>query len=319
MSTSSPLNVTVAAIRPLTPLVREFTFTATDGSLLPRFSAGSHIQVHLPLGDSGRVLRNAYSLVSDPGDGSHYRIAVRRQEDSRGGSRFLHEQVQPGDRLGIGAPANLFAPHSRARHHILVAGGIGITPFMAYVQEFERRGDSFELHHACRTGLTDAYLKHLQQHLGDRFHSYDAEHGKPLRLEQLLHDRPLGTHVYCCGPQRLIDGVRDAARQQGWADTRVHFEAFAAPEPGVPFTAHLARSQCTVQVASDQSLLEALEAGGIGVPNLCRGGVCGQCATRFLDGAVEHRDHFLSSEERTHLLMPCVSRCGSDRPLLLDL
>ena len=150
---SAMIEVQVTAVRQLTPVVREFSFAALDGTL-PGFSCGSHVQVVLPI--EGRTLRNAYSLLGDPRETGVYRIAVRLQEASRGGSRYLHEQVRVGDRLQIGAPRNLFALHSQARHHILVAGGIGITPFMAYLAELEAQGASFELHYAYRSGLTDA-------------------------------------------------------------------------------------------------------------------------------------------------------------------
>lgn len=139
---NSLLDVRVTAVRQLTTLVREFTFEAEQGSL-PGFSAGSHVLVHLPTPQ--RSLRNAYSLLGDPAAPQQYRIAVRLQEDSRGGSRFLHEQVKEGDRLQLSPPANLFALHSQARHHLLIAGGIGITPFLAQVAELERRGASFAL------------------------------------------------------------------------------------------------------------------------------------------------------------------------------
>ncbi|WP_431798421.1 PDR/VanB family oxidoreductase (plasmid) [Cupriavidus metallidurans] len=310
------LHVKVAAIKQLTPLIREFLLEPTAGKL-PRFSAGSNIQVRLPTW--GRVLRNAYSLVSDPDDNSHYRIAVRLQEASRGGSRHLHEQVREGDSLEITAPSNLFALHSLAQNHILIAGGIGITPFMTYIEELERRNAIFELHYVYRTGLTDAYVDELRRRLGERFHTYDAKRGKPLVLGEVLEHRALGSHVYCCGPERLIAGVRQCATALGWHQSLVHVEAFAAPEPGQPFTAELVRSQRRIHVAADQSLLEALEQADIEIPNLCRGGVCGQCATRHLGGDIEHRDHYLSSDEQAQMLMPCVSRCGGRSALLLDL
>lgn len=313
---TSALQVEVARVRALTPLIREFTFVPRSGGL-PRFSAGSNIQLRLPTRE--RLLRNAYSLVGDPQDNASYRIAVRLQEASRGGSRHLHEQVREGDRLEISAPSNLFALHSQAQHHILVAGGIGITPFMAYVEELERRHAFFELHYAYRTGLTDAYADALRERLGERFFGYDAQQGQPLELAAVLAGRHLGSHVYCCGPQSLIDGVRANAQALGWHPARVHFEAFAAPAPGLPFTAELARSGRRIEVGADQSLLEALEQAGLEIPNLCRGGVCGQCATRHLGGEIEHRDHYLAPDERTQLLMPCVSRCCGSAPLLLDL
>ncbi|MFY1054422.1 PDR/VanB family oxidoreductase [Ectopseudomonas khazarica] len=313
---SAMLEVQVTAVRQLTPVVREFTFAALDGSL-PGFSCGSHVQVVLPT--EGRTLRNAYSLLSDPRDRGTYRIAVRLQDDSRGGSRYLHERVRVGDRLQIGVPSNLFALYSQARHHILVAGGIGITPFMAYLSELQAQGASFELHYAYRSGLTDAYASELRERLGERFRGYDAAAGQRLHCAELFSGKPLGSHLYVCGPQRLLDELKALAECHGWSAGRLHWEAFAAPEPGEPFTVELARSGQRLQVAGDHSLLEALEAAGVEVPNLCRGGVCGQCTTRYLSGAVEHRDHYLDEQQRSAALMPCVSRGGCSGTLLLDL
>ncbi|MFK3795692.1 PDR/VanB family oxidoreductase [Pseudomonas sp. NPDC088444] len=303
---SATLKVKVSEARMLTPLVREFTLTPCTGRL-PGFSAGSHVQVHLPLGE--RTLRNAYSLTSDPAQHDHYRIAVRLQSDSRGGSRHLHEQVQVGDTLTLSPPANLFALHSQASQHILIAAGIGITPFMAYLSELEKRNAAVELHYLCRPGLSDAYLATLQQRLGARLYVYDGQ--RRIDLPAILGNRPLGTHVYTCGPQRLLADVQEYARALGWPASRVHHEAFSAPQPGTPFELELLRSGKRLTVAADQSLLEALEAIGVEVPNLCRGGVCGQCITRHGGGDIEHRDHFLTRNEQAEFLMPCVSRgCG---------
>lgn len=313
---SAMIEVQVTDVRQLTPVVREFSLTALDGAL-PGFSCGSHVQVVLPI--EGRTLRNAYSLLSDPCESGVYRIAVRLQEASRGGSRYLHERVRVGDRLQIGVPSNLFALHSQARHHILVAGGIGITPFMAYLAELEAQGASFELHYAYRSGLTDAYASELRERLGERFHGYDAAAGQRLDCAELFNAKPLGSHLYVCGPQRLLDELKLLAEAQGWSAGRLHWEAFAAPEPGQPFTVELARSGQRLQVPGDHSLLEVLEAVGVEVPNLCRGGVCGQCAMRYLSGEVEHRDHYLDEQQRGEALMPCVSRGGCSGTLLLDL
>ncbi|MBD8577129.1 oxidoreductase [Pseudomonas syringae] len=308
---SQTLTVRVAETHLLTPVVRELLLEPVSGAL-PAFSAGSHVQVHLP---NGR--RNAYSLLSDPAQPSHYRIAVRRQPQSRGGSHYIHDQVQVGDRLQISPPANLFAPHSQARLHLLIAVGIGITPFMAYCAELLRQGQAFELHYACRQGFSDAYLDTLRDQLGARLHVY-ASPTRRLDLATVLGNRPLGTHVYACGPQTLLDTLREHSQALGWPAGRVHWEAFTAPAPGLPFAVHLARSGRQVQVGAEDSLLEALEAAGVEVPNLCRGGVCGQCQTAYLQGAVEHRDLFLSDSERATHLMPCVSRSCGDA-LVLDI
>lgn len=308
---SALLDVRVAAIRDLTPVIREYRLEAPAGDL-PGFSAGSHIQLHLP---NGR--RNAYSLLGDPADTRQYRIAVRHQDASRGGSRYLHHVLQPGDTLRIGAPANLFPLHSDARQHLLVAAGIGITPFLAYSHELLRRDADFELHYAFRPGSSDAYLAELRQRLGPRLHEYPSG-SRRLHLGTLLQGRPLGAHVYACGPHALLLDLKEQAAAQGWSRHRLHWEAFAAPEPGHPFRVELARSGRQLDVAAEQSLLEALESAGVEVPNLCRGGVCGQCQTAYLKGDVEHRDHILSAEARASSLMPCVSR-GCGNPILLDL
>ena len=305
------IEVRIAAIRELTPVIREYCLESLGGAL-PGFSAGSHVQVHLP---NGR--RNAYSLLGDPADTRQYRIAVRHQDASRGGSRFLHQSMHTGDRLAISAPANLFPLHSKAHQHLLVAAGIGITPFIAYSRELLRRGEDFELHYAYRQGSSDAYLGELRQRLGNRLHEYPSGRRR-FDPAALLQDRPLGAHVYSCGPQSLLLAIQEQAAVLGWSPRRVHSEAFAGAEPGQPFSVELVRSGRHLQVSAEQSLLEVLESAGVDIPNLCRGGVCGQCQTPYLKGDVEHRDHVLAADERASSLMPCVSRgCGS--PILLDI
>lgn len=308
------ISVKVSAIDTISPVVKQFTLVPCDCSL-PRFSAGSHVVVNMP--GQERWYRNAYSLLSDPADTSCYRIAVRRQESSRGGSRFMHEEVAVGDHLTISQPGNFFLPRWDAHHHILIAGGIGITPFLAYLHEFERQGASHELHYSFRDDTTGGFYPELQQRLGTNLHRYQ---GSRPDFHRILANRPLGTHVYICGPQGMIESVVQAARDLGWADTRVHYEAFAAPEPGNPFVARLAATGTEIAVDGETSLLEALEAQGVEVPNSCRGGVCGQCKTPVTEGRVEHRDAFLDDEERQRhdCIMPCVSRSLTDT-LVLDL
>lgn len=308
---SAVLEVQVSAARMLSPVVREFTLQSCAGPL-PGFSPGSHVQVHLPLA-AGKV-RNAYSLTGDPAHSHHYRIAVRLQDVSRGGSHYLHRQVRVGDRLQISPPANLFALHSIASLHILIAGGIGITPFMAYIAALEQRQAHFELHYLYRPGLSDAYVDELQQRLGSRLHTYASRPD----LGRILRDRPLGSHVYTCGPPPLLDAVRQQATALGWPPGRVHWEAFNGAQPGQAFDVELLRSGRRLRVGAEQSLLEALESAGLQIPNLCRGGVCGQCMTRHRGGDIEHRDNFLSPAEQDGFLMPCVSR-GRGQCVSLDL
>ena len=313
---ASLISVKVSQIQQLTPIIREFTLEAIDQPLLP-FSSGSHVVVSVPLQE--RILRNAYSLLGDPYQDQHYKIAVRLQENSRGGSRYLHHQVQVGDILKISAPLNLFSLHSQAKHHVFIAGGIGITPFMSHIRQLVHSGGSFELHYACRDQLSNAYESLLNQHFPTQLYVYSERTECRLDVQKLLQQQDLHTHVYVCGPDRLIQAVQDAAQQLGWSKYRVHWEAFTPPPAGTAFQVKLSKSRKNIEVASDYSLLEALEAQGIEVPSLCRGGVCGQCALKYNSGEIDHHDHFLNAKERQYLVMPCVSRAKHGSCIELDL
>ncbi|KAA8735021.1 oxidoreductase [Acinetobacter qingfengensis] len=308
--------VRIGDVKQITPIIREFTFESLNQALLP-FSSGSHIVVNMPLKD--RTIRNAYSLMSDPLESHQYQIAVRLQENSRGGSRYLHEQAKVGDILQVSPPLNLFSLHSRAKHHIFIAGGIGITPFISHIKYLLHIGGSFELHFACRDQLSNAYEQLLTSLFQDQIHIYSERTRQRLNLKQLFSRQPLNSHVYVCGPDRLIEGVQQSATALGWCQSRIHWEAFTSPAPGIAFDVNLLKSQKKIHVASEFSLLEALENHGIDVPNLCRGGVCGQCAVKYHHGEVDHQDHFLSEQEKQHLLMPCVSRTKHGCSIDIDL
>ncbi|MEJ2061269.1 MAG: PDR/VanB family oxidoreductase [Gammaproteobacteria bacterium] len=310
------LSVCVANIEEVTPLVKRFTLVPAEGGSLPGFSAGSHIMVHMP--GEERTYRNAYSLMSAPNDRSCYQIGVRRQEESRGGSVYMHEKVKTGDLLRINPPANLFAIDRLSAKQILIAGGIGITPFMSYLKELPDLGVPFELHYAYRAQSHAAFRELIAAQLGGQLHTYDASRDEFIQPRVLLAAQPLGTHVYVCGPEGLIDAVVETARELGWPESHIHYEQFAAPQPGAPFKVSCAKQACEIDVPGDMSLLDALEAAGVDVPNMCRGGVCGQCETGLLEGEAEHRDNYLPDEARDRKIMPCVSRARSAR-LVLDL
>lgn len=311
---SNLIPIRVVEIEQISPIIKQFTFVSDEQSL-PQFSVGSHVVVHME--GKQKRFRNAYSLISNPADIEQYRIAVRLQDCSRGGSRFMHGNVREGDQLFISPPANMFLPNWQARHNVLIAGGIGITPFLSYVYEFEHRQTSFEVHYVYRNADTGAYRGELTERLGDKLHCYS---GSRPDLYRLLEQQPLGTHVYVCGPETMIQAVKETADALGWAPQRVHFEAFAAPQPGKPFVAKLARSGHEIAVNEDTPLLDALETHGLAIPNSCRGGVCGQCKTAVVSGEIEHRDAFLDDREKAsqRCIMPCVSRSASEC-LVLDL
>ena len=269
------INIKVAAIEQVTPLVKHFTFVKEDSSAFPAFSGGSHVVVSLDIG--GRVHRNPYSLMGSPDDTSAYHISVRLQEKSRGGSVFMHENVTVGMQLKITYPVNLFSLAKKGRKHILIAGGIGITPFMSQIADLKRMGADFELHYAFRSPEHGAFASQIEQHCGDKFHCYTDSNGERLNLNTLLSKQPLGTHVYVCGPNAMVVAVLATAREFGWPENHIHSEQFLAPPIGEPFKMQLARSNKEILVPADMSMLEAIEAAGVEADFLCRGGVCGRC------------------------------------------
>ncbi len=301
---------------------RELRLVPDGGRPLPVFSPGSHIVVHVP-GD--RVHRNAYSLACAPWGTDAYRIVVRRIADGRGGSRALHDRVDVGDRLEIEPPRNLFAPVTSARRHLLIAGGIGITPFVSYAHQLSAAGIPFALHYAVRDRAAIPLLGELERLCPgpDGLAVHVDSDGSSLlaALEQVLDRQPLGTHVSTCGPAPMMDAVIRAARRHGWPPSRVHLERFRLDlGPAEPFAVRLGRSGRELRVAADESLLESLENAGVEVQYLCRQGVCGECRTGVLAGVPDHRDVYLTAAERAAnaAIMPCVSRCASG-PLVLDL
>jgi len=284
-----------------------YELARADGAPLPAFSAGAHIDVHLP----GGLVRQ-YSLCNDDRETHRYRIAVLRDPASRGGSVAVHEQVQEDDTLTISAPRNHF-PLVAAPFSLLLAGGIGITPFIAMMDQMEREGKNFELHYAVRTRTHGAYWKELQQRYGThRVKVYCDAEKLFIPVDAIVENQPLGTHLYVCGPAGMINGVLGKARAQGWPKQNLHSEEFLAPPKGKAFQAKLVRSNLTVDVGPEQSILEAVEAAGVDAPYLCRGGACGQCETAVVscDGELEHNDHFLEPEDKASgkKIMICVSR-----------
>lgn len=311
------LQLKVEAVTDIAPTLRHVRLVAADGGKLPPAAAGAHIQ--LELAGAGRSFRNAYSLVSRPGARDAWDIIVRRVPASRGGSAYIHEALQAGDTLEASWPGNLFAPVRTARRHLMIAGGIGITPFLSYLADFAMSGGEHALHVCCREAEKDVFAPWIAGRSGVAFH-WNAD-GQRLDIPALLAAQPAGTHLYVCGPAAMNDEVMGAAAAAGWPASHVHCEHFgSALSGGEAFRAFLARSGIEVEVGEDESLLEAIERAGIKAPCLCRGGACGVCVTPLLEGDAEHRDHVLSPAERAsgRLIMPCVSRAKAGR-LVLDL
>ena len=311
MTINTEMKVRVAKITQVADKVKRFRFERADGQPMPVFSGGAHVIVSMR--DGKALRRNPYSLMSSPTDTAGYEISVLRVENSRGGSSFLHEKLKEGDELTLSQPVNLFPFDQRAKKHIMMAGGIGVTPFIAMMDQMEREGKAFELHYAVRTRTHGAYWKELQQRYGaHRVKIYCDEEKLFIPVDNILANQPLGTHLYVCGPAGMINGVLGKARELGWPRQNLHSEEFLAPPPGKAFQVKLAKSNRTIDVAPHQSILEALEANGVEAAYLCRGGACGQCETGVVscDGELEHNDHFLEPDDKASgkKIMICVSR-----------
>lgn len=289
-----------------------------ENTIFPPFEAGSHIDLHLPNG-----LIRSYSLLNSPTETHRYLVGVLCDRNSRGGSKWIHEQLRVGMTLQISPPRNNFELDLQAEHSVLVAGGIGVTPIYCMFQELLRRGKSVELIYCARSRQEAAMLAALTgTDAKVRFHFNDEENGLPDMHQYLLGQSP-STHFYCCGPTSMLDAFEAVCQSLGYE--HAHIERFAA----VPldqnaqddsFELRLARSGQTIQVPADKSVLDVLLEAGVSVEHSCKEGVCGACETSILEGEADHRDGVLSKKEREagRSMMVCVSRCKRG-PIVLDI
>jgi vanillate O-demethylase ferredoxin subunit len=316
------LTVTVRAVRDEAQDVRSFELVAADGGALPPFTPGSHIDVEVPPG----IVRQ-YSLCNDPRETDRYLIAVKREPASRGGSAGLHERVHAGDTLVIGTPRNNFALAADASHHLLLAGGIDITPLLAMARHLVATGGSFQLVYFSRSIAHTAFRDALSapEYRGRVTFHYALEPEQVRAyLRKLLWEHAPGAHLYLCGPRPFMDLVETIAAPT-WAPSTVHLEYFSADPaalagPSAGFVVKLARHGGEFTVPEGRTIIEVLAENGVAVDTSCEQGVCGTCITGVLEGEPDHRDIFLTDEEKRagDRMTICVSRAKSAR-LVLDL
>jgi len=308
---SASLPLAVAQVTPLAADVRQLTLVARDGGPLPSHPPGSHLGLRWRR-EPDRV--NSYSLTGDGDAPAAYTVSVLRVPGGSGGSAWVH-QLRAGDPVDAVAPRSTFAPAAKARRHLLVAGGIGITPLLSHARWHRRWGGDFTLYYASRPERAP-HLEELRSLCGPRLRAYPGRDALWADLGPALRRQPLGTQLYVCGPAGLIEAVTAAAKSAHWAGSRLRCEAFgvSADGPRVPFRASLVLTGRQVAVAAGETLLEALERDGVAVPSQCRGGVCGECRTPVSAGPVDHRDLVLSAQEKAsgQWIMPCVSRAAGD-------
>ncbi len=314
---NSLISVRVQAMRFEAKGILSVELVALDDATLPPFEAGSHIDLHLANG----IVRS-YSLLNSPTERHRYVVGVLNDRNSRGGSRYVHEQLRVGSSLTISVPRNNFPLAKSAKHSVLIAGGIGITPISCMLNHLRSQDKSAELLYCARSRTEAAFSATLLQQAGVSGH-FDDEQGAPPDLRAYLACKPKDAHFYCCGPTPMLNAFEAICAELGLPN--VHIERFAAAEnvtavQSDEYVAELARSKKIILVPAGKSLLDALLDAGLDVEHSCREGVCGSCETKVLEGEPEHRDGVLSKSERASnkMMMVCVSGCKGKR-LVLDL
>ncbi|WP_423183368.1 PDR/VanB family oxidoreductase [Arthrobacter sp. NyZ413] len=285
------------------------------GEPLPPWKPGAHLDLLLPNGK----LRQ-YSLCSQPTD-PYWRIAVLHENESRGGSEFIHQELRPGSKIQVRQARNTFTL-GPAKEYLFIAGGIGITPILPMVREVADSGAPWRLLYLGRTRPAMAFLDEIPADANVIVYARDGGERYPL-AELLEEAKDLQAHVYVCGPAGLLDDVQSLTRN--WHRDRLHYERFAADTTTAPpaavaegsFEVELSDG-ALVEVPAGTSILEALEEAGRAPLSSCREGICGTCETQVISGEIEHRDTLLSDAERAagDTMMICVSRCRSKRLVL---
>ena len=283
------------------------------GRALPSWTAGSHVDL------IAGGYRRKYSLCGQASDRSRLEVAILRETEGRGGSRHFCDGVRTGDEVHLAGPKNLFRLDESAQKYVLIAGGIGITPILAMADRLKSLGRVYSLHYAARSRSHMALLGRVLRDHGSNVVLHAGDEGQRMRLEALLADVVDGTQVYACGPDRLIDSLTTLAEH--WPESTLHFEYFSAkgsvldPAKEHAFDVVLKDSGMRISVASNQTLLQALQSAGVDVPSDCAEGLCGTCEVALLDGEVDHRDKVLSKAERAanQRMMSCCSRAKGQK------
>ncbi|MDM0001318.1 PDR/VanB family oxidoreductase [Variovorax sp. J22P240] len=295
---------------------------ATPEVDFPAFEAGSHIDLHLPNG-----LVRSYSLCNPSTDRQRYVVGVLNDRKSRGGSRYVHQQLRVGMTLPISVPRNNFKLEEGAERSVLVAGGIGVTPIWCMLQRLISLGKPVELLYCARARKEAAFVEAITALAAEKsvqltWH-FDEEKGGPPNLAELLAGKGADSHYYCCGPTPMLDGFEKTCEQLGYP--HAHIERFAAVHVEAPsatqsYMVECAKSGKTVEVPPGKSILDSLIDAGLNPDHSCKEGVCGACETKVLDGEIDHHDGILTKLERASnkTMMICVSGCKRG-PLVLDI
>lgn len=298
------------------PNILSYELTPTDGKELPPFTAGAHIELTL-----GKELVRSYSLLNSSSERHRYVIAVQKDRESRGGSKWIHQNLRAGEIVPVNNPRNNFALEETAEKSVFIAGGIGITPMLSMIDRLNALERDWQLVFCSRTRASAPFIELLEKDPRVRLH-FDREPGvEMLDIAGLVKEVPANAHLYCCGPIPMLDAFEEATKEL--PRERVHVEYFTAKEPPATeggFTIVLAKSGREIPVLAGKTILDTLKDAGLSTAHSCLEGVCGTCETKVLEGIPDHRDRILTETQRAagRTMMICCSGSKSDR-LILDL
>ena len=299
------LKLRVASKTQLTDQIVGLKLESSDGSVLPGFGGGAHLNLHL-----GTGLSRQYSLCNPSKNPDVYELAVLIESESRGGSKAV-AALAVGDLVESDEPQNHFGLKT-ASNHRLFAAGIGITPMLAMARELEGRGSKFDLLYRAKSSDKAAFYSDLT---GSDFTQFSFSSEGTLDLADKVAAPGADEQLYVCGPQRFIDAVLEAAKEAGWRADQLNREYFNAAVPesedgDKPFTVKLKSTGDEYQIPVDQTISQVLEDAGVFVPLSCESGVCGTCLVDVISGEPDHRDLYMSDEEHAanRQITVCCSR-----------
>ncbi|WP_202732334.1 MULTISPECIES: PDR/VanB family oxidoreductase [Acinetobacter] len=294
-------------------------FESATSTTLPKVEAGAHIDVHLPNG-----MVRQYSLCQNPNDEGKFRLGILRDPESRGGSVSAFDEIKDGMQIQVSEPKNLF-PLLKAKHSVLIGGGIGITPLITMAYQLAHEGASFELHYCGASPEKCAFVDEIKngelaKHTTFHFKSEGASHRA--FFESAIKDIDLESHIYTCGPVGFMDWVINLATTHDFPEQQIHKEYFQVETDtsGDSFEVVAERSGKIIMVEAGETILQALAKEGIEIEMSCEQGVCGTCMCDVIEGEPDHRDVYFTDEEKAsnEQILVCCSRSKTSR-LVLDI
>ena len=330
------LSLVIAGIRQLTPDIRAYELRSPIGEPLPVITAGSHIQVPIPLVNDNAINAEqkwrSYSISSNPNRTDCYEIAVKREKNGNGGSLAVHQHYEIGLTINCKAPQNFFPIKAlqnnlfqKNQHVVLIAGGIGITPIKSMAlgllnHQKEYSNITFELHYAGRSEIDMAYADRLTRQLGDKLSLYPSEISGRMSLKNIMEQSNIKSHYYFCGPSSMLNELKQCANELGIDNENIHYEQFSIEQNNAAQACELTltKSNVKIDVASDQTLLDAVLEAGVDIPFSCMSGECKSCVVEVPQSyVIQHFDNCLTEQERTSGKMClCVSRHQTNELLI---